>query len=96
MIFRKRREPDLDAILREVTRGRRDKADIIRDFKAVFFRDEQSRRVLNELLHWTRILKPVRGTDPHDTYFREGERNIGLKLLLVLNAEPDPPSKEHS
>ncbi len=26
--------------------------------------------------------------DAHQTYLHEGERNIGLKILVTLNAEP--------
>ena len=72
--------------------------DRLRDFRAVFRGDstpEQGRRVLWQVLAWCRLFRPVAAPgDPYETYRRDGERNIGLKILAVLNAKPpDSPGK---
>lgn len=66
--------------------------DRYRDFRAVFFGEstpEQGRRVLWQILEWCRLFRPVSAPgDPHETYRRDGERNIGLKVFMTLNTEP--------
>lgn len=90
-------EPDPDAFfeaLRRASLGERYTAqDRYRDFRAVFFGQstpEQGKRVLWQILCWCRLFRPVSAPgDPHETYRRDGERNIGLKIVMTLNAEPD-------
>jgi hypothetical protein len=82
--------------LRRASLGQRyTREDRARDFRAVFFGEstpQQGRRVLWQLLEWCRLFRPVSAPgDPYETYRRDGERNIGLKLFMVLNAEPEPP-----
>lgn len=94
-------EPDPDAFfaaLRRSSLGERYSAqDRYRDFRAVFFGQstpEQGKRVLWQILCWCRLFRPVSAPgDPHETYRRDGERNIGLKIFMTLNAEPDAPEK---
>jgi rRNA maturation protein Nop10 len=96
---RARAEPDPDAffaVLRRASLGERyTPADRYRDFRAVFFGQstpEQGKRVLWQILCWCRLFRPVSAPgDPHETYRRDGERNIGLKIFMTLNAEPDAP-----
>ncbi|GEM_PF-3672302 len=59
------------------------------DFRAVFLSDKRGKRVLYEILTWARLFQPayVPG-DAYATHYRDGERNIGLKILAVINAEP--------
>lgn len=59
-----------------------------RDFRQVFA-SPAGRRVLWQILEWAHLFRPVavRG-DSSETYRRDGERNIGLRMLAVLNAEP--------
>ncbi len=68
-------------------------AERARDFRAVFFGEStpvQGRRVLWQILAWCRLFRPLAAPgDSHETYRRDGERNIGLRLLAVLNAAPD-------
>lgn len=63
-----------------------------RDFRAVFLDSPAGRRVLWQLFDWARVFAPatVPG-DPYATHFRDGERNIGLRVLAALNAEPPEP-----
>jgi hypothetical protein len=67
--------------------------DRYKDFRAVFLGrsgPEQGNRVLWQILEWTRMYQRVAAPgDPHETYFRDGERNIGLRILVTLNVEPD-------
>jgi len=97
--WRRKAAPDPEAFfddLRRASLGERYRPqDRARDFRAVFFGDstpQQGRRVLWQLLEWCRLFRPVSVPgDPHETYRRDGERNIGLKLFMVRNAEPGPP-----
>ena len=79
--------------------GNYTEADRYRDFRAVFFGEStplQGRRVLWQILEWCRLFRPVSAPgDPHETYRRDGERNIGLKIFMTLNAEPAlaPPTE---
>lgn len=90
-------DPDPEAFfedLRRATVGERyGPLDRYRDFRAVFFggsTPQQGRRVLWQILQWCRLFRPVSAPgDPHETYRRDGERNIGLKIFMTLNAEPD-------
>ena len=59
------------------------------DFRAVLTETPEGQRVLWQLLEWSRLYRPVAVHDePHMTYFRDGERNMGLRVLATLNAEP--------
>jgi hypothetical protein len=64
-----------------------------KDFRAVFLGDstpEQGNRVLWQIFEWTRMYQRVAAPgDAHETYFRDGERNIGLRILVALNLEPE-------
>lgn len=95
-------QPDPDAFftaLRRASLGERYTAvDRYRDFRAVFFGEstpQQGKRVLWQILEWCRLFRPVSAPgDPHETYRRDGERNIGLKIFMTLNAEPGEPAGE--
>ncbi len=95
-------QPDPDAFfeaLRRAALGQRYTGiDRYRDFRAVFFGEstpQQGKRVLWQILEWCRLFRPVSAPgDPHETYRRDGERNIGLKIFMTLNAEADEPAGE--
>lgn len=65
-----------------------------RDFRAVFLESPAGRRVLWQIFDWARVFAPatVPG-DPYATHFRDGERNLGLRVLAALNAEPPETPK---
>jgi hypothetical protein len=92
-------DPDPEAFFAALSRaslgGHYTPLDRYRDFRAVFFGQstpEQGKRVLWQILEWCRLFRPVSAPgDPHETYRRDGERNIGLKIFMTLNAEPDAP-----
>ncbi|NIA72523.1 hypothetical protein HBA54_28440 [Pelagibius litoralis] len=91
-----KRKPDPEGFFEDLRRAAVGKnysgIDRYRDFRAVFFGEstaEQGRRVLWQILEWCRLFRPVSAPgDPHETYRRDGERNIGLKVFMTLNAEP--------
>ncbi len=65
--------------------------DRYRDFRRVFLETEQGRRVLYEILTWAHIghaSAPRSKFNPYETMFSDGERNIGIKLMVTMNAEP--------
>lgn len=97
--FRRRRaEVDIDAFFGDLRRfapirDRYTAQDRYRDFRAVFISGgatpDQARRVLWQVLEWCRLFRPVATPgDSHETYRRDGERNIGLRIFMTLHAEP--------
>lgn len=61
------------------------------DFRRLFTETDEGKRVFNEILSWGKIFKPAVAGSPIDPYalaIREGERNIALKLLYIVNNEP--------
>lgn len=60
----------------------------VADYKTVFETDAGA-RVLNDLMQYAHILHPsyVKGDSAH-TAFREGERNVILRILAILGKEP--------
>ncbi len=62
-----------------------------RDFRAVLFGSDAGRRVLYEILAWSHVFAStfVPG-DACATHWREGGRDVGLRILAAL--APEPPS----
>ena len=87
------RAPGPELLFAELGRARRGVAyareDRRRDFQAVFFGSEAGKRVLYEILAWSHVFAStlVPG-DSHATHWREGGRDIGLRILAALNPEP--------
>lgn len=85
--------PGPEILLAELGRARRgldyDAEQRRRDFHAVFFGSEAGKRVLYEILAWSHVFAStlVPG-DSHATHWREGGRDIGLRVLAALNQEP--------
>ncbi len=90
--------PDPEAFFAELSashpgKGYRNSMDRYRDFRSVFMGSEQGRRVLYEILLWSHIghaSAPRASFDPYETMFSDGERNIGIKLMVTMNSEPTP------
>lgn len=85
--------PPDPAALQPVLPDGYDDLDRYRDFRAVFVGEstaEQGRRVLSCLLSrdMAHVWQPSMSADPHQTAFREGERNVGLKILAALGNPP--------
>jgi hypothetical protein len=97
--FSRRGRPDPEALFADLARahvgiGYGD-ADRYRDFRQVFLATDQGRRVLYEIFTWANLFRAVFiPGDPYATHYRDGERNIGLKILATLNAEPVAPQAE--
>jgi hypothetical protein len=83
--------PDPEALFAEIAHtGYRDE-DRYREFRRVFLGSDEGRRVLHEILSWGHMFQSSVGRtdiDPNRVLFLEGERNLALKLLATLNAEP--------
>lgn len=81
-------ETDLD-LYKKVWRQEYTDADRYREFRAVFLRDDQSRRVLWEILSKCKVYKQSAVFDNQNrSYFNEGQRAVGLWVLATLSAEP--------
>lgn len=94
--FRRRlRDPfDPEALLADLARawgGNRPPEAIAAEFKQVLLGSEAGRRVLYQILNWSHLWGTsfVAG-EPDSTNFREGERNIGLRILAALRSDPKP------
>lgn len=64
-------------------------ADRRRDFRHLFLGSAAGKRVLYELLAWSHLFAStfVPG-DSHATHWREGGRDVGLRILAALMPEP--------
>lgn len=87
--------PDPEGFLSELARSYPGKAyrpmDRYRDFRRVFLDSEQGRRVLYEILSWSGMFRSsaVQAKfETNETFFHDGEENIGLKLMATMHAEP--------
>lgn len=80
---------DLAATRRGLDYG---EADRRRDFRNVFLGSVAGRRVLYEILAWSRVFAStfVPG-DAYATHWREGGRDVGLRILAVLDADRAAP-----
>ena len=52
------------------------------------FKTAEGQRVLNDIIKAAHVLEPTFTSDPYETAFREGERNMGLRILTILNYSP--------
>ena len=82
-------EAFFDSLIQVKLGARYGRMDRYRDFRRAFLESPEGRRVLWQILGWCHMFRPaaVRG-DANETYRREGERNVGLRILATLNAEP--------
>ena len=74
------------------------RTDRYRDFRHVFLDSRDGRRVLWQIFAWCHMFRPAAvAGDTHETYRREGERNVGLRIMATLNAEPaaEPEATEN-
>jgi hypothetical protein len=97
--FGTRGRPDPEALFADLARAHSGiaykDADRYRDFRQVFLDTAQGRRVLYEIFTWANLFRTVFiPGDPYATHYRDGERNIALKILATLNAEPAEPPAE--
>jgi hypothetical protein len=84
-------DPNPDTFLRELKAaqlGSYSRMQRYRDFRAVFLGTSEGKRVLWQLIHWAHIYQSNMNEDPSIMAFREGERNMGLKVMRTMNTEP--------
>ena len=90
----KRGDPDPEAFFARLSKAKigRDgygKLDRYRDFRRVFLSGPEGERVLWQIFEWCRLFAPTADLDNvNHSYFREGRRDIGLRIRATLNAEP--------
>ena len=47
------------------------------------------------LLHMCRLHQiSAMKRDPYETYYREGQRSIGISIMLTIQKEPGAPSRQ--
>ena len=70
--------------------------DRYQDFRQLFTGTEQGKRVYREILAWAHTFRSSLPTpvDPYLLAFKEGERNMGLKLMAAVNIEPKEKPKQ--
>lgn len=90
--------PNLDALLKELSPHHPGDAyraiDKYRDYRALFLGSDRGRRVLWDILILCRLYKTSMNQDSHLMAFNEGKREIGLRILGIMNAEPSEPGVE--
>jgi len=90
--------PDLSALLDELSPhhpGNSYQAiERYRDYRALFLSSPLGRRVLWDILILCRLYKSSMNQDSHVTSFNEGKRDIGLRILGIMNAEPSEPQQK--
>lgn len=99
VIFRRRSptgNPDpvafMERLGRVVLDDRYTEVDRYRDFRRVFLDSQEGRRVLAQIMGATHLYMPSFDPENPDSkiiYVHEGERNIGLFVLSILNADPN-------
>jgi hypothetical protein len=93
MIFRKLGNPDPEAFFAELADSHPGKKnykpmDRYRDFRRVFLDTDEGRRVLQEIFSFCGMFRPITNLETNGAFFHEGERNIALKIMTTMNAEP--------
>lgn len=93
--FRRRRSRfDPEALMADLAQawGANRKPDAIAaDFKHVFLGSEAGKRVLYQILGWSHLWDPSFVAGESDTTaFKEGERNVALRILAALRSDPKP------
>ena len=95
--FRRHRvgDPDPEAFLAELAASHPGKGykpmDRYRDFRRVFLSDEQDRRVLYEVMTFCGMFRsaaPRAEFETNETFFFNGQQDIGFRLLATMHAEP--------
>ena len=82
----------MERLGRVVLDDRYTEIDRYRDFRRTFLDTPEGRRVLAQLFGMTHLFAPSfdpDNPDPSMTFVHEGERNIGLFIISILNADPN-------
>jgi len=97
-------QPDPELLFEQIARfhpgrARYSDMDRYRDFRQLFLQSEQGQRVLHEIMSWGHVYRsigPKRNEPEPVPWIKMGERNMALKILTTINAEPiaRPEQKE--
>ena len=66
--------------------GMRKQARIISAYKNIF-ESQQGKEVLADLMQVHNMLNSTHSPSVHDIYFKEGERNVVLRILSILKTD---------
>lgn len=72
---------------------RRKKLDRIAAYQSLFATDD-GKKVLYDLIRTHHILGTTFSKDQNETYLKEGERNVVLRIMSILNIDPERFLKE--
>lgn len=61
--------------------------DRVRTYKAIF-ETEDGKRVLYDLMKQHHVLGALPAKDAHEIFRAEGERNVVLRIMSILNIDP--------
>ena len=87
----------LFAQISEAKKAGRSAFDRFRDFRAVFLDTPEGKRVMYDIMEMGHVYKSSMRDSPHQTVFREGERNLALKIMITTHCEPkQPPDRQQS
>ena len=94
--FRRRGNPDPERFLAELSHAHPgtanySHADRYADFRALFLETERGRRVLFEIMSWGHMFRAsadIANFETNRTMFADGERNMALRIMTTMNAEP--------
>lgn len=85
---------DPDAFFASIAGPKGTPLELHQDFQQLFTGSEQGKRVLRTILLWSRMWGTVFDKDSRIHAFKDGERNLGLKILTAIHVEPKPlPTK---
>jgi hypothetical protein len=70
--------------------GRYTPMDRYRDYRKLFLGSEDGQRVLRDLLAGCHMFRTSFDKDRGVMAFKEGERNVGLRLMAIIANEPRP------
>lgn len=59
---------------------------VVQDYKDVFS-SVKGQKVLNDMMAAHFVIQPTVSDNPHETYFREGQRNVVLRILQLMKVD---------
>jgi hypothetical protein len=65
----------------------RKQVDRVRTYRTVF-NSEDGKKVLHDLMRTHHVIGGLPAKDPYEMYRAEGERNVVLRILSLLNIDP--------
>jgi hypothetical protein len=80
-------------IIKDIFKSNRADKELAKKYKEVFG-TAAGKEVLDNLLQFTQINQPTFRNDPYQTAFNEGMRRVGLRLISMLESDPESLLKD--